>query len=115
MINRLNLTKNKIFSYTTKNHKSMNLINQNSDIDKDYFSFYNDLNTKIINPRKYKTLKERSKTKESEKNITKSNVKYKNNFKFKLDNYLQKNKNHDYNFTDINRKKRRILICPFII
>ena len=114
-INRFNLTENKNFSYKTKNHKSMNLINKNSDINKDYFCFYNSLNTKKINPQKYKTLKERSKTKESEKNTTKTIVKYKNNFKLKLDNYLQNNKNNDYNFTDISRNKRRILSDPFII
>ena len=112
---RFNLTENKNFSCETKNHKSMNLINQNSDINKDYFCFYNSLNTKKINPQKYKTLKERSKTKESEKNTTKTIVKYKNNFKLKLDNYLQNNKNNDYNFTDISRNKRRILSGPFII
>ena len=79
-INRFNLTKNIYFSIKTKNHKSMNIINQNSDINKDYFCFYNSLNTKKINPQKYKTLKEISKTKESEKNIIKTNVKYKKNF-----------------------------------
>ena len=90
----------------------MNLINQNSDINKDHFCFYNFLNTKKINPQKYKTLKERSKTKESEKNNIKSIVKYKKNFKLKLDNYLQNNKNQDYNFTAINRKERRIFSDP---
>ena len=74
----------------------MNLINQNS-------------NTKKINPQRYKTLKERSKTKESEKNSIKSNVKYKKKFNLKLNNYLQNNKNKDYNFTDISRNKRRIV------
>ena len=93
----------------------MDLTKQNSGMNKNYFCFYNDLNTKQINPQKYKTLKERSKTKESKKNIIKSNVKYKNNFKLKLDNYLQNNKNNDYNFTDISRNKRRILSGPFII
>ena len=70
------------------------------------------MNTKKINPQKYKTLKERSKTKESEKNNIKSNVKYKKIFNLKLDNYLQNNKNHDYNFTTINRNKRRIFSDP---
>ena len=93
----------------------MNLINKNSDINKDYFCFYNSLNTKKINPQKYKTLKERSKTKESEKNINKSNVKYKNNFKLKLDNYLQNNKNNNYNFTTINTNKKRLLSGPLVI
>jgi len=114
-INRFNLTENKNFSYKTKNHKSMNLINKNSDTNKDHFCFYNSLNTKKINPQKYKTLKERSKTKESEKNIIKSNVKYKNNFKLKLDNYLQNNKNNNYNFTTINTNKKRVLSGPFVI
>ena len=73
------------------------------------------MNTKQINPQKYKTLKERSKTKESEKNIIKSNVKYKNNFKLKLDNYLQNNKNNNYNFTTINTNKKKLLSDPIII
>jgi len=111
-INRFNLTKNKIFLYKKKNHISLDLTKQNSGINKNYFCFYNDLNTKQINPQKYKTLKERSKTKESEKNNIKSIVKYKKNFKLKLDNYLQNNKNQDYNFTAINRKERRIFSDP---
>ena len=114
-INRFNLTKNIYFSYKTKNHISLDLTKQNSGINKNYFCFYNDLNTKQINPQKYKTLKERSKTKESEKNIIKSNVKYKNNFKLKLDNYSQNNKNNNYNFTTINTNKKKLLSDPIII
>ena len=96
-IDSFNQTKN--FLTKTKNIQSMDLTNINSEINKNYIRLLNRLNIKKLKPQKYKTLIERSKTKESEKNSINSNVKYKNKFNLKLDNYLQ-------NMKKINFKKK---------
>ena len=114
-INSFNQTKNGNILAKIKNIQSFDLANKNSDTNKNYIRLYDYLNIKKLNPQKYKTLIERSKTKESEKNIIKSNVKYKNNFKLKLDNYSQNNKNNNYNFTTINTNKKKLLSDPIII
>ena len=104
-IDSFNQTKN--FLTKTKNIQSMHLTNINSEINKNYIRLLKRLNTKKLKPQKYKTLIERSKTKESEKNIIKSNVKHKRNFNLKFDNYLQNKKNNDF--------KKRLFSDPNII
>ena len=106
-IDSFNQTKNGNILTKTKNFQSINLPNKNTDIYKDYIRFDNYLNTKKPKLQKYKTLIERSKTKESEKNIIKSNVKYKRNFNLKFDNYLQSKKNNDF--------KKRLFSDPNLI
>ena len=93
-IDSFNQTKN--FLTKTKNIQSMDLTNINSEINKNYIRLLNHLTTKKLKPQKYKTLIERSKTKESEKNSINSNVKYKNKFNLKLDNYLQNIKKNNF-------------------
>ena len=104
-IDSFNQTKN--FLTKTKNIQSMDLTNINSEINKNYIRLLNRLNTKKLKPQKYKTLIERSKTKESEKNSINSNVKYKNKFNLKLDNYLQNMKKNNF--------KKRLFSDPNII
>jgi len=106
-IDSFNQTKNGNILAKTKNIQSFDLANKNSDTNKNYIRLYDYLNIKKLNPQKYKTLIERSKTKESEKNIIKSNVKYKRNFNLKFDNYLQNKKNNDF--------KKRLFSDPNII
>ena len=106
-IDSFNQTKNGNILAKTKNIQSFDLANKNSDTNKNYIRLYDYLNIKKLNPQKYKTLIERSKTKESEKNIIKSNVKYKRNFNLKFDNYLQSKKNNDF--------KKRLFSDPNII
>ena len=74
-IDSFNQTKN--FLTKIKNIQSMDLTNINSEINKNYIRLLNRLNTKKLKPQKYKTITERSKTKELEKNNIKSNVNYK--------------------------------------
>jgi hypothetical protein len=104
-IDSFNQTKN--FLTKTKNIQSMDLTNINSEINKNYIRLLNRLNIKKLKPQKYKTLIERSKTKESEKNSINSNVKYKNKFNLKLDNYLQNMKKNNF--------KKRLFSAPNII
>ena len=106
-IDSFNQTKNGNILAKIKNIQSFDLANKNSDTNKNYIRLYDYLNIKKLNPQKYKTLIERSKTKESEKNIIKSNVKYKRNFNLKFDNYLQNKKNNDF--------KKRLFSDPNII
>ena len=106
-INSFNQTKNGNILAKTKNIQSFDLSNKNTDTNKNYIRLYDYLNIKKLNPQKYKTLIERSKTKESEKNIIKSNVKYKRIFNLKFDNYLQNKKNNDF--------KKRLFSDPNII
>ena len=76
-INSFNQTENRIFSNRIKNVKFMSFANKKSDINKNYICLCNSFNAKTLKPQKYKTITERSKTKESEKNNIKSNVNYK--------------------------------------
>ena len=106
-IDSFNQTKNGNILAKIKKIQSFDLANKNSDTNKNYIRLYDYLNIKKLNPQKYKTLIERSKTKESEKNIIKSNFKYKRNFNLKFDNYLQNKKNNDF--------KKRLFSDPNLI
>jgi len=66
-INSFNQTENRIFSNKIKNIKFMSFANKKLDINKEYICLCNSINAKKLKPQKYKTITERSKTKESEK------------------------------------------------